>query len=149
VADIADVGMDDSLLDLQHEGLGIVERRVDVRPGAPHLPANPRDVDAKVGSFVQQQVVRIDKGGGECIRVWGTDSGGGARRSVRRGGRGNRWISLRVPEEPAKAEDRNYGSGGEKSEARSGHCAILGLDRGASAMELKRVPTAPFVQSGF
>ena len=67
--------MDDAFLDLKNEGFWVVERRVDLPAGANHLSTNPADIDAEVGAFAEEQIVRVDQGGGEVI------SGGSASRA--------------------------------------------------------------------
>jgi len=67
VADVPYVGVDDAFLDLKNEGLWVVEGRIDLSAGANHLAANPTDVDTEVGAFAQEQIVRVDQGGGEVL----------------------------------------------------------------------------------
>lgn len=67
VSDIAEVGVDDALLDEEDEGFWIVEGGSDIRMGAEHLTAEPADVDAEDGAFAQDKVVRIDGGGFEIV----------------------------------------------------------------------------------
>src|SRR5580700_10789289 len=62
VADVADVGVNDASLDLKNEGLWLIERRVDVLVGPPHLSIQPANVNAKIWSLPQHQVVRINAG---------------------------------------------------------------------------------------
>ena len=68
VADVSYVGVDDAFLDLKNEGLWVIEGRIDLSAGANHLSTNPADVDTEVGAFAQEQIVRVDQGGGEVLR---------------------------------------------------------------------------------
>ena len=63
VADVSYVGVDDAFLDLKNEGLWVVEGRIDLPAGANHLSTNPADIDAEVGAFAKEQIVRVDQGG--------------------------------------------------------------------------------------
>src|SRR5665213_1867710 len=56
VADVPDVGVNDSFLDLKDEGVRVIEGRILLRMGAFHQPANPKDVDTEVGAFAQQYI---------------------------------------------------------------------------------------------
>ena len=67
VADVPYVRVDDAFLNLKDEGLWVVEGRIDLPVGANHLSANPADVDTEVGAFAQEQIVRVDQGGGEVV----------------------------------------------------------------------------------
>ena len=75
VADVPYIDVDDAFLDLKNEGLWVVEGRADLPAGANHLSTNPADVDAEVGAFAEEQIVRVDQGGGDVI------SGGSAGRA--------------------------------------------------------------------
>lgn len=76
VADVAEVGVDDALLDEQEEGVGIVEGGVGFAFGAQELAGDPGDVDAELRAFAEKQVVGVDSGG-EIGSVGRFDRGGG------------------------------------------------------------------------
>lgn len=67
VADVPYIGADEALLNLQDEGLWVIEGRIDLLAGANYLSTNPADVDTEVGAFAQEQIVRVDQGRGEVI----------------------------------------------------------------------------------
>jgi hypothetical protein len=67
VADVPYIRVDDAFLNLKNEGLWVVEGRIDLPVGANDLSTNPADVDTEVGAFAQEQIVRVDRGGGEVI----------------------------------------------------------------------------------
>src|SRR5260370_24312309 len=71
IADGPDVDADYTLLDLEDEGLGVVEGRIDLPAGTEHLPANPANIDAEIGPLAQEQIMRIQECGCEVV-------GGGA-----------------------------------------------------------------------
>ena len=121
VADVPYVGVDDAFLDLKKEGLRVVEGRVDFPAGANHLSTNPTDIDAEVGAFAKEQIVRVDQGGGEVISGGSVACADGAESRDRRGWRGSECFRPRIPEEPAEAEDGDCGSGGDKAGAGKGH----------------------------
>ena len=121
VADVPYVGVDDAFLDLKKEGLRVVEGRVDFPAGANHLSTNPADIDAEVGAFAKEQIVRVDQGGGEVISGGSVGCADGAESRDRRGWRGSECLRPRIPEEPAEAEDGDCGSGGDKAGAGKGH----------------------------
>ena len=78
VADVPYVRVDNAFLDLKDEGLWVVAVRLDLPVGTNHLSANPADVDTKVRAFTQEQIVRVNQGGGEVI---GGESAGCADRA--------------------------------------------------------------------
>ena len=121
VADVPYVGVDDAFLDLKNEGLWVVEGRIDLPAGANHLSTNPADIDAEVGAFAKEQIVRVDQGGGEVISGGSVACADGAESRDRRGWRGSECLRPRIPEEPAEAEDGDCGSGGDKAGAGKGH----------------------------
>ena len=121
VADVPYVGVDDAFLDLKNEGLWVVEGRVDLPAGANHLSTNPADVDAEVRAFAEEQIVRVDQGGGEVISGGSVGCADGAEIRDRRGWRGSGCLRPRIPEEQAEAEDGNRGSGGDNGRAGTGH----------------------------
>ncbi len=121
VADVSYVGVDDAFLDLKNEGLWVVEGRIDLPAGANHLSTNPADIDAEVGAFAKEQIVRVDQGGGEVISGGSVGCADGAESRDRRGWRGSECLRPRIPEEPAEAEDGDCGSGGDKAGAGKGH----------------------------
>ena len=122
VADVPYVGVDDAFLDLKNEGFWIVEGRVDLPAGANHLSTNPADVDAEVGAFAEEQIVRVDQGGGEVISRGSVGCADGAESPDRRGWPGSGCLRLRMPEEPVEAEDGNRGSRGDnKGRAGTSH----------------------------
>jgi len=67
VADVPYIGVNDTFLNLKDEGVWVIEGRIDLPAGANHLSTNPADVDTEVGAFAQEQIVRVDQGGGEVI----------------------------------------------------------------------------------
>jgi hypothetical protein len=113
--------VDDAFLDLKKEGLRVVEGRIDLLAGANHLSTNPADIDAEVGAFAKEQIVRVDQGGGEVINGGSVGCADGAESRDRRGWRGSECLRPRIPEEPAEAEDGDCGSGGDKAGAGKGH----------------------------
>ena len=121
VADVSYVGVDDAFLDLKNEGLWVVEGRIDLPAGANHLSTNPADIDAEVGAFAKEQIVRVDQGGGEVISGGSVGCADGAESRERRGWRGSECLRPRIPEEPAEAEDGDCGSGCDKAGAGKGH----------------------------
>ncbi|MCU1249021.1 MAG: hypothetical protein JWQ49_2050 [Edaphobacter sp.] len=121
VADVSYVCVDDAFLDLKNEGLWVVEGRIDLPAGANHLSTNPADIDAEVGAFAKEQIVRVDQGGGEVISGGSVGCADGAESRERRGWRGSECLRPRIPEEPAEAEDGDCGSGGDKAGAGKGH----------------------------
>src|ERR1700730_12354812 len=121
VADVPDIDVDDAFLDLKNEGLWVVEGRADLPAGANHLSTNPADVDAEVGAFAEEQIVRVDQGGGDVISGGSVGCADGAESRDRRGWRGSECLRPRIPEEPAEAEDGACGRGGDKAGAGKGH----------------------------
>ena len=67
VTDVPYIGVDDPFLNLNDEGLWVIERRIDLSAGTNHLSTNPADVDTEVRAFAQEQIVHVDQGGGEII----------------------------------------------------------------------------------
>ena len=65
IADVAQIGADDSLLDEQNKGFGIIQGGIDVGVGTQHLASNPADVDAEIGTLAQHEIMRGDIGGGD------------------------------------------------------------------------------------
>ena len=121
VADVSNIGVDNALLDLKDEGVRVVKRGIDLPAGTDHLPTNPADIDAEVGAFAKEQIVRVDQGGGEVISGGSVGCADGAESRERRGWRGSECLRPRIPEEPAEAEDGDCGSGGDKAGAGKGH----------------------------
>jgi hypothetical protein len=67
VADVSYIGVDDAFLNLKDEGIWVIEGRIDLPASANHLSTNPADVDTEVGAFAQEQIMRVDQGGGEVL----------------------------------------------------------------------------------
>jgi 5,10-methenyltetrahydromethanopterin hydrogenase len=58
---VPDVGMNDSLLDVEDERFRIVERRMDTRIGSQHLSANPENINPKVRTLTEHEIVCVDQ----------------------------------------------------------------------------------------
>ena len=121
VADVPYIDVDDAFLNLKDEGIWVIEGRIDLPASANHLSTNPADIDAEVGAFAKEQIVRVDQGGGEVISGGSVGCADGAESRDRRGWRGSECLRPRIPEEPAEAEDGDCGSGGDKAGAGKGH----------------------------
>jgi len=78
VTDVPYIGVDDTFLNLNDEGLWVIEGWIDLSAGANHLSTNPADIDTEVWAFTQEQIMRVDQGGGEIISRGSADCIDGA-----------------------------------------------------------------------
>ena len=78
VTDVSNVRANDSTVNIDEKGLGIVEGGIDGAVSTDHLSAEPADVDSEVRAFSQHQIMGMHGrgsrlGGGTC------SVGGGCR----------------------------------------------------------------------